>query len=86
MIDPLAWGLNPGDTFRFVVAAAGGTTGVSTSIGAYDAFVNSQGLSGITYNGASLHNWQAIAGTPSSNPATDGSCGGYSMFRCRNRA
>ena len=71
-INPLAWGLNPGDTFRLVVVTAGGTSGVSTSIGAYDAFVNSQGLSGITYNGASF-GWQAIAGTPSSNPATDGS-------------
>lgn len=71
-INPLAWGLNPGDTFRLVVVTAGGTTGVSTSINAYDAFVNSQGLSGITYNGASF-SWQAIAGTPSSNPATDGS-------------
>ena len=72
-IDPLAWGLNPGDTFRLVVVTAGGTAGVSTSISAYDAFVNTQGLSGITYNGASLNNWQAIAGTPSSNPATDSS-------------
>ena len=71
-INPLAWGLNPGDTFRLAVVTAGGTTGSSTSISDYDAFVNSQGLSGITYGGSSL-TWQAIAGTPSSNPRVDGS-------------
>ena len=53
-INPLAWGLNPGDTFRLVVVTAGGTTGVSTSASYYDTFVNSQGLSSITYDGASL--------------------------------
>lgn len=71
IIDPLAWGLNPGDTFRLAVVTTGGTTGVSTAIDDYDAFVNSQGLSGIMYGGASL-TWQAIAGTPSSNPRDDG--------------
>ena len=71
IIDPLSWGLNPGDTFRLVVVTTGGTTGSSTSIDAYDAFVNAQGLSGITYGGASL-TWQAVAGTPSSNPVGDG--------------
>jgi hypothetical protein len=70
ILDPLAWGLNPGDTFRLAVVTTGGTTGLSTSINDYDAFVNSQGLSGITYGGASL-TWQAIAGTPSSNPRDD---------------
>ena len=69
-INPLAWGLNPGDTFRLVVVTAGGTTGVSTSASDYDTFVNSQGLSSITYDGASLQ-WQAIVGTPSSNPRND---------------
>ena len=69
-INPLAWGLNPGDTFRLVVVTAGGTTGVSTSASYYDTFVNSQGLSSITYDGASLQ-WQAIVGTPSSNPRND---------------
>ena len=70
VINPLAWGLNPGDTFRLVVVTAGGTTGVSTSASDYDTFVNSQGLSSITYDGASLQ-WQAIVGTPSSNPRND---------------
>jgi hypothetical protein len=70
VINPLAWGLNPGDTFRLVVVTAGGTTGVSTSASDYDTFVNSQGLAGITYDGASLQ-WQAIVGTPSSNPRND---------------
>ena len=70
VINPLAWGLNPGDTFRLVVVTAGGTTGVSTSASYYDTFVNSQGLAGITYDGASLQ-WQAIVGTPSSNPRND---------------
>ena len=69
-INPLAWGLNPGDTFRLVVVTAGGTTGVSTSASDYDTFVNSQGLAGITYDGASLQ-WQAIVGTPSSIPRND---------------
>lgn len=72
VINPIAWGLNPGDTFRLVVVTAGSTTGSSTSIAAYDAFVNTQGLSGITYGGSSL-NWQAIAQTPSSSPVSDGS-------------
>lgn len=72
IINPLSWGLNPGDTFRLVVVTAGGTTGTSTSIAAYDSFVNSQGLSGITVNGASL-TWQAIGLTPSSDPLTDAS-------------
>lgn len=72
VINPLAWGLNPGDTFRLVVVTAGNTTGTSTSIAAYDTFVNAQGLSGITYSGSSL-SWQAIAGTPASNPISDGS-------------
>ena len=70
IINPLSWGLNPGDTFRLVVVTAGGTTGTSTSIATYDTFVNSQGLSGITVNGASL-TWQAIGLTPSSDPLTD---------------
>ena len=70
VISPLSWGLNPGDTFRLVVVTAGSTTGTSTSISAYDTFVNSQGLSGITVNGASL-TWQAIGLTPSSDPLTD---------------
>lgn len=72
VINPLAWGLNPGDTFRLVVITAGGTTATSTSIATYDAFVNTQGLSGITYNGASL-TWQALALTPDSSPLTDSS-------------
>lgn len=71
-INPLAWGLSPGDTFRLVVVTAGTTTGASTSISAYDTFVNSQGLSGITYGGSSL-SWQAIAQTPASSPISDGS-------------
>jgi hypothetical protein len=70
VINPLSWGLNPGDTFRLVVVTASGTTGTSTSISTYDTFVNTQGLSGITVNGASL-TWQAIGLTPSSNPLTD---------------
>lgn len=72
VIDPLAWGLNPGDTFRLVVITAGGTTATSTSIASYDTFVNTQGLSGITYNGATL-NWQALALTPDSSPLTGSS-------------
>lgn len=72
VINPLAWGLNPGDTFRLVVVTAGNTTGTSTSIAAYDTFVNAQGLSGITYSGSSL-SWQAIARTPASSPISDGS-------------
>jgi len=72
VINPLAWGLNPGDTFRLVVITAGGTTATSTSIATYDDFVNTQGLSGITYNGASL-SWQAIGLTPGSSPLTDSS-------------
>jgi hypothetical protein len=70
VIDPLSWGLNPGDTFRLVVVTASGTAGTSTSISTYDTFVNTQGLSGITVNGVSL-TWQAIGLTPSSNPLTD---------------
>ncbi len=70
IINPLSWGLNPGDTFRLVLVTAGGTTGTSTSISAYDTFVNTQGLSGITVNGMSL-SWQAIGLTPSSDPLTD---------------
>jgi hypothetical protein len=72
VIDPLAWGLNPGDTFRLVMVTAGGTSATSSSIATYDTFVNSQGLAGITYNGATL-NWQALALTPDSNPVTDSS-------------
>jgi hypothetical protein len=72
VINPLAWGLNPGDQFRLVVITAGGTAATSTSIATYDAFVNTQGLSGITYNGASL-TWQALGLTPGSNPLTDSS-------------
>ena len=72
VIDPIGWGLSPGDTFRVVVVTAGGTTGISASIADYDAFVNSQGLSGITYGGSSL-SWQAIARTPTSDPVGDGS-------------
>lgn len=72
VINPIAWGLSPGDTFRLVVITAGGTTATSSSIAAYDAFVNSQGLSGITYGGTSI-GWQAIAQTPGSAPKTDAS-------------
>jgi len=70
VIDPLWWGLNPGDTFRLVVVTAGSTAATSTSISTYDTFVNTQGLSGITVNGASLA-WQALGLTPSSDPLTD---------------
>ena len=72
VINPLAWGLNPGDTFRLVVITAGGTNATSTSIATYDTFVNSQGLSGITYDGTAL-TWQALALTPGSSPLTDSS-------------
>jgi hypothetical protein len=72
VINPLAWGLNPGDTFRLVVITAGSTSATSTSIATYDTFVNSQGLSGITYHGAAL-TWQALALTPGSSPLTDSS-------------
>ena len=71
-VNPLSWGLAPGDTFRLVVVTAGNTSATSTSISTYDAFVNSQGLSGITVNGTSLA-WQAIGRTPTSAPMTDGS-------------
>ncbi|MEN9840322.1 MAG: hypothetical protein RL376_122 [Verrucomicrobiota bacterium] len=70
-IDPVAWGLTEGATFRLVVVTNGTTTATSTNVTSYDTFVNTQGLSGITYRGASL-SWQAIAGTPTSNPASDG--------------
>lgn len=72
VINPLSWGLSPGDTFRLVVITAGSTAATSTSISEYDTFVNTQGLSGITVNGASL-GWQAIGLTPASNPVADGS-------------
>jgi len=72
VINPTSWGLSPGDTFRLVVVTAGGTTATSPLIAAYDSFVNSQGLSGITYSGSSL-SWQAIGMTPSSNPVSDNS-------------
>lgn len=72
VINPLAWGLNPGDQFRLVAITAGGTAATSTSITTYDAFVNTQGLSGITYNSASL-SWQALGLTPGSSPLTDSS-------------
>ena len=71
-VNPLSWGLAPGDTFRLVVVTAGNTSATSTSISTYDTFVNSQGLSGITVNGTSLA-WQAIGRTPTSAPMTDGS-------------
>lgn len=70
VINPLSWGLSPGDTFRLVVVTAGSTAATSTSISTYDTFVNTQGLSGITVNGASL-TWQAIGLTPSSDPLAD---------------
>lgn len=69
-IDPLSWGLSPGDTFRLVLVTNGTTTATSTNIATYDAFVNSQGLSGILYQGSSL-SWQALGLTPTSNPVTD---------------
>jgi hypothetical protein len=62
--------LSPGDTFRLVVITAGSTAATSTSISTYDTFVNTQGLSGITVNGASL-TWQAIGLTPASDPLAD---------------
>ena len=72
VIDPLSWGMHPGDSFRLVVITAGRTTASSSSIATYDSFVNTQGLSGITYNGTSL-GWQALGLTQSSSPLTDAS-------------
>jgi len=72
VIDPLSWGMHPGDSFRLVVITAGRTTASSSSIATYDSFVNTQGLSGITYNGTAL-GWQALGLTPSSSPLTDAS-------------
>jgi len=72
VINPLSWGMHPGDSFRLVVITAGRTTASSSSIATYDSFVNTQGLSGITYNGTAL-GWQALGLTPSSSPLTDAS-------------
>lgn len=70
VIDPLSWGLPVGATFRLVVLTTGTTAATSSSIGTYDTFVNTQGLSGITYNGSSL-TWQALGQTAGSDPTTD---------------
>ncbi|MCX6937820.1 MAG: hypothetical protein NTU80_07960 [Verrucomicrobia bacterium] len=70
-IDPVSWGLTPGATFRLVVVTNGTTAATSSNVAFYDNFVNTQGLSGITYRGGAL-SWQAIAGTATSNPASDG--------------
>ena len=70
VINPLSWGLTPGTTFRLVLPTNGTTTATSTSIADYDTFVNTQGLTGITYNGSPL-TWQAIGLTAGSNPVTD---------------
>lgn len=71
-LNPTDWGLQPGDTFRLVVVTYGTTSATGTTIAGYDAFVNSQNLNLVTYNGVAL-SWQAIGLTPDSNPASDAS-------------
>lgn len=70
VLDPLSWGLQPGDTFRVAIVTYGQTAANSTDISTYDTFVNGQNLNLITYNGLSL-TWQAIGTTPGSLAMTD---------------
>lgn len=70
-IDPASWGLAPGTTFRLVMVTYGTTNATSADITSYDAFVNTQNLGQITYNG-SLLSWQAIGRTADSSPVADG--------------
>lgn len=70
VIDPAAWGLVEGNTFRLVMVTYGVTNASSTNITDYDAFVNTQGLNGITYNGNSML-WQALGTTMDSYASLD---------------
>lgn len=65
ILDPIAWGLAPGDTFRLILPTLGTTAATSTSISTYDTFVNGQYLNLITYQGSAL-SWQAVGETSSS--------------------
>lgn len=58
-------GLNPGDTFRFIVVTSGSTSALSPTISDYDTFVQND-LGGATY-GSVLINWKAIGSTASVN-------------------
>jgi len=71
-VNPTSWGLSVGDTFRLVLVTNGTTDATNANITTYDTFVNTQGLSGIKYNGSSL-SWQAVGTTMTSNAATDNS-------------
>lgn len=71
-IDPISWGLAPGTTFQLVFVTFGTTDATSTNIADYDAFVNSQYVNQITYNGSPL-SWQAIGLTQGSSPVSDNS-------------
>jgi hypothetical protein len=69
-------GLAPGTHFRFVFVTDGTRDAMSTTIGDYDTFVNTQ-AGGATYNGVPI-SWQAIGSTESvsainhiSGPQTD---------------
>lgn len=70
VVDPAAWGLAVGDTFRLVVVTQGTTNASSADISTYDTFVNTQGLSGIHYNGESM-TWQAMGTTMDSVASSD---------------
>jgi PEP-CTERM motif len=56
-------GLNPGDHFRILFVTSDTTQAVSTAIGTYDTFVNTD-ANGATYNG-SVISWKAIGSTSS---------------------
>ncbi|MEI8020122.1 MAG: PEP-CTERM sorting domain-containing protein [Schlesneria sp.] len=56
-------GLNPGDHFRILFVTSGTIQAVSTAIGTYDTFVNTD-ANGATYNG-SVISWKAIGSTTS---------------------
>ena len=71
-IDPIAWGLAPGTTFRLVLVTFGTTDATSSDIASYDSFVNTQNVNQITYNGATL-SWQALGLTAASSPISDSS-------------
>lgn len=70
VLDPIAWGLAPGDTFRLILPTFGTTAATSTSISTYDTFVNGQYLNLITYQGSPL-SWQAVGETSSSSARYD---------------
>lgn len=70
IIDPAAWELSVGDTFRLVMVTNGTTNAASTNITDYDTFINTQGLTGINYNGLSLQ-WQALGTTIDSVASSD---------------